>query len=611
MQHNMNLLDITQTYESYELFESSEDFEKEIVIDINCLKQIYESSEYLINLLDININNDDDDEDKDNDDDKIQFEISNALKNVYQNLNLNTKCTYKEYIQYIIDLIYDHTSIKFNKDNILICVIVSDYIHLYNVDKFFDYVIEKFIFANDNTITINFMFVNYDDTFYKNLYSYEPLNYYILDKLSKKNDLSDKTLNYILNTNKNMITDITKLYSKRIKQQTLNKLINIVELNIECNGNVTNFNHLKNLYKLNVSGIRNTVTQAGIFNLKNIKILNLESNKHITDLNHLDKLVELDISGYFNAVTQVGISNLQNIEILNAYSNHNITCVSHLNKLVELNVKCSSEISQTNISQITSLIETLDVSYTMNITDINHLTNIKKLNISSCLLNITNDGISNLNNVTHLNLRDNSKITKINHMKNIKELDISCILSKIIQNDITELTNVEVLNIYENENITNINHMKKLKKITLNETMTDDGISELTNVEILYLQNNKFITNINHLTKLTELYIGKNRNINMLGISKLKNLEIVKFHSNPNFQIEDLNGIIANNKCIKYDELFDNFNKSYLEMFDGLGFGKTTYMQKIIILSATPYPSQTTNASEIIELLNYLKIDDN
>ncbi len=249
--------------------------------DTYSLLQIYKNSTYLQNLLEI--------EDSNNTNQKIEQEIKEIFKQIYKLLNLNI--TYEKYITYLLDLTDDYKYIKYTVGNIFYYVKLSDYFQLNIQDDLFNYILDEYVLKNK---------------FYHKLYSYQPLNYYILDRFC--NDGSDiknniyyrkcivgNTYEYIFRINEHICKEIKILNSHHITQHSLNKCVNVTQLNICDNSEIININCLQLLVNLNMSNISNvygkcSVNQNGISSLLFIKKLNVVNIAKIIDVNHCNYL---------------------------------------------------------------------------------------------------------------------------------------------------------------------------------------------------------------------------------------------------------------------------------------------------------------------------------
>ncbi len=363
------------------------------ILNMFDLLKIQKSSIYLQNIL----------EDEENIEKNIGEKINVLLKQSHEQLKLNI--TYEIFIEYLLNLINNYVNTQYTEENILQYIILSDYFQLNIQDEFFNFVIDKYIFKQN--------------IFYNELYLYNPINYYILDKFSKTNDIDNNTFKYIFEINENICCEIKILNTQCIEQNLLNKCVNIVDLNIFNNSHVNDVNHLQQLEKLNIScGYLNTgcgVDQNGISKLLFVKVLNVWNNRKITDVNHLLLLENLNISSSDCGVDQNGISALKFIKILDAMNNCKITCINHMQLLEDLNVGSNCCIGQNEISQL-KFIKKLNVSGNNKISDVNHLQQLEELNISGMFCGVDQNGISQLRLIRKLNANYNNKITNIDHL---------------------------------------------------------------------------------------------------------------------------------------------------------------------------------------------------
>ena len=156
------------------------------------LLKIYNNSEYLQNILNDNNNG--------NINDHI---INDSILLVYNLLNLNNKISYDELINKLIELINNYLDIKYNKENIIIYLTLYEYFLIIDKeDKFYYYIVSEFIIDNN--------------LYYKELYQFNSINYYLLEILSKTNDIKNETLEYLFNINNNLYNEIINLYSSNI-----------------------------------------------------------------------------------------------------------------------------------------------------------------------------------------------------------------------------------------------------------------------------------------------------------------------------------------------------------------------------------------------------------
>ncbi len=275
------------------------------IIKLYNLLKIYNASTYLQNILD--------------DSNNVEYDVTSLIKYTYELLNLNI--TYEQYIKYLLNLIndYKNKNNKYTNENILQYVILADFFQLNICDEFFGYILNEFICKQK---------------FYDKLYSYNPINYCILEKLKQNNDISVNTLEYIFKINENICNEIMELNSCNITQELLNKCKNIKKLDVCFNYNIFNVNHLKQLEDLDASS--SNVSQFGILKLLFIKTLRVKNNFKITDVNHLQLLEKLDVSCC--GVNQYGISQLLFVKKIVIYANNKINNVNHLQELTELDI---------------------------------------------------------------------------------------------------------------------------------------------------------------------------------------------------------------------------------------------------------------------------------
>ena len=359
------------------------------------LIKIYKSSEHLQTILfDLDLEN--------NITNSINA-INELLRQSMLMLNLNVE--YDEFINYLVNLLDIPANINFTEENVLIYVKLYDYFMLKTpFDLIDDFVVNDFI-LNKNM-------------FYDKLYVYEPINKYILNKLSKQNFVKNETFEYIFNINKNLCNDITTLYSPCIKQKLLDKCLFITSLNINGNNNIFNINHLQNtLVELDISRCCH-ISHYGILQLSKLNKLNVCNNKKIKHISHLCLLEELNVSD--SKIQQREIINLLNLKKLNACNNKKIINVNHLRQLLILNISDFCGVDQNGISDLKSIKE-LNVVHNHKITNINHLTKLEDLNISGRYCGVNQEGFTNCLNIKKLNIKYNDKITDTSHLKFLNE----------------------------------------------------------------------------------------------------------------------------------------------------------------------------------------------
>ncbi len=333
---------------------------------MNNLLKICVASTYLQNMLE--------------DSDKNESNISNLLIKTHELLKLNI--TYEQSIKYLINLINNYKNITFTNENILSYVILSDYFMLNVQNSFFEYIIKKYILHLNK--------------FYNELYTYNPINYYLIDIIGKYN-VRNEIFKNIFEINKDICNLIISIKSNNVEQQILNKCTNIVKLNINGNTKITDVNNLQKLEELDIS-CGCDVNQKGILNLKYVKKLNACNNVNINDVNHLQQLEELNVSSDCG-VGQKGISNLKHIKILDAHMNNKIYNVNHLQLLENLNISSyytmhyyESNYYRCGVEQrgIITLkhIKILNVENNKLINDVSHLEQLKKLNMLNSGINV-------------------------------------------------------------------------------------------------------------------------------------------------------------------------------------------------------------------------------
>ncbi len=533
------------------------------ITNIDNLLKIYGASEHLRCILDDSDNN-------------VTTEISKLLQKSYEllnsNANTNTNISYETFIVYLLNLIDNHKNIKYTSENILQYVTLVDYFILDIQDDFFNYILDKYIFTYN--------------MFYDKLYQYNIINYYILDKFSKKNNIKNETFEYIFDINKNMCNEITTLYSQNIKQNVLNKCTYIIKLNINNNMHINSVNHLQMLVELDVSRkydcgkieehlfrikFQNAIKQDGISQLLFIKKLNACNNSHITDVNHMQCLTELNISNDCS-VKQIGISHLQFVKKLNVYNNHKINDVNHLQCLTNLNISGEScGVKQNGILQLL-LVKKLNISNNVKITNINHLKFLKNVNMfdsdyydgydsdndeNNLIILVKNQIFISLLNITTLNVQECELITNVNHLQLLVNLNISGNLCGVNQEGISQLLFVKKLNASYNQKITDVNHLQFLEDLNISDHrdgVNQNGIAKITTIKKLDIGCSKQITNINHLQLLEDLNMSSHCDVTQNGFSKIVSIKKLNISANSKItcvnhlkQLESLN--ISHNLC--------------------------------------------------------------
>ena len=389
------------------------------------LLKIYDNSIYLQNLLDNS--------------DEVNDEIFEQIFNLL-NLNItNEKC-----IEYLLNLIDNYKTIKYIEENIYYYIVLSDYFQLNIQDEFFIFVLNDFILNKK--------------IFYNKLHSYQPFNYYILDKFSKENYITNETFAYIFEINKNISNEIKKLFSSNIEQKLLYKCNFIVDLNICNNDKINNVNHLKLLETLDISD-RCGVNQHGISKLLSVKKLTACYNHKIVDINHLQLLETLYMS-HCCGITQNGIMQLLFVKHLLLRNNTMIKSINHLQELESLDISYSN-VNQNGISKLI-FVKHLIACDNQNITNVNHLQFLKSLHITG-ICGVDQYGISQLLTITYLNANCNKQITNVNHLQLLEKLFI-CYNCGVDQNGVSKLKSVIYLDAFGNNKITNCNEIINYEK---------------------------------------------------------------------------------------------------------------------------------------------------
>ncbi len=414
----------------------------------NLFTDLCEESLYIKNIINSDTNKDE------------IIDINEILKTTYETLKISIP--YEEYINFLTNVSKNYKTIKFTKENINIYVLLVDCFMFDNKDKILNYICETYAMYGDC----------YGHRYYEQLCTHNFINEIILKKIEKEPLISNNCLKYIMQTNPQICNKITKLHSKFINQELLNKCMFITDLDLRDNIYVTSVNHLNNLEKLNISwntGLNPNgtaicgVNQEGISKLTTVKILHACLNEKIKDVNHLEKLEELHIaqyktkeeikkSGGSNGVKQEGISKLKLIKILNANFNDKITDVNHLENLEELHATDECGVTQEGISKL-SQIKILNAMNNNKITDVNHLHNLEILRVQN-RCGVSQEGISKLLLVKKLDAWNNNKITNVNHLKYLEDLDASWNCG-ITQEGISELSLIKRLHTDKNNKISN------------------------------------------------------------------------------------------------------------------------------------------------------------
>ena len=203
------------------------------------------------------------------------------------------------------------------------------------------------------------------------------------------------------------ITNLRKLHinqCENISNDDLKFLINLTELSI--GPRITMINHLTNLQVLNASSTE--ICNAELSDLTNLVSLNINSVGSVTDVNHLTKLKEL-FAGNTCGVDDHGISQLNRLRKLYIPHNEKISQIGHMTNLTMLNA--NYKISDSDMLNLANLTE-LDIIGNYQITNVNHLVNLQILRVGTGC-GIDDDGISKLTNLTELYSCNNPKITRI------------------------------------------------------------------------------------------------------------------------------------------------------------------------------------------------------
>jgi hypothetical protein len=96
------------------------------------------------------------------------------------------------------------------------------------------------------------------------------------------------------------------------------KNLNLIELNVEANKNITNINHMSNLKILFAQNSK--ISDLSIQNL-NLTILNANNNPNITNINYINNLKELYACGKLCGIGNNGIKNLNLIKLESTNNN--------------------------------------------------------------------------------------------------------------------------------------------------------------------------------------------------------------------------------------------------------------------------------------------------
>jgi hypothetical protein len=227
-------------------------------------------------------------------------------------------------------------------------------------------------------------------------------------------------------------------------------LTNVIKLNISmCNvtdATLLHLNKLVNLQELNLS-YNPEITNQGLiylYDLINLRILNLEYCKNITNLNqfiNFYKLEELNITGCFGIKKEefkylINLINLQILDVSQFYiTKIHLKYISLCSQLKYLRLsQCGLQNRISNLHMLKNLLH-LDISICSNITDneLYHLkvfTKLLTLNISNCL-NITNNGLYYLSMLENLEILmlsnrhiNNKTIIHLNNCKKLKRIGI-------------------------------------------------------------------------------------------------------------------------------------------------------------------------------------------
>lgn len=347
----------------------------------------------------------------------------------------------------------------------------------------------------------------------------------------------------------------------------LNKLINLKELSIYSQLNITTFNFISNMSNLEKLIISNSNISDFKFIKGNSKLTYLDlSNNNIGDLN--------------------GIQNLSQLKYLNLTRN-SITDVYHISNLINLTHLFISENPIEDVSVLKNLknLEELALT-TQNKYEYEFLANMNKLkkvdlgNYSKNKAYIGGDGrdlsaLSKLTSLEYLSLAGCGikKIEALGNLSNLKKLDLS--YNNVIGEEleiINKISNLEILNLENNsinEALPDFTNLKKLKSLNLSynprienvesssftqtlEVLLMKGvrlssfsdIASMSSLKHLDLENN-YLTEVTlgQMTNLEYLNLGKNKIKKLPDIYKLPNIKVLIFNNNPIEDISELNNV--------------------------------------------------------------------
>lgn len=271
------------------------------------------------------------------------------------------------------------------------------------------------------------------------------------------------------------------------------------------------------------------INQCDIQNL-NLTELYLTCNCNITDLNDMKNLIKLHISAECT-ITQDAFITLDLVELI--VHGLGVTDVSSIKSLQKLTISSKSKIGQNGISGLNL---TEFYCYAPNIHDVSFMKNLKVLHI--CYESgVDQKGIDGLN-LIELSLAFNPKVSRLftiptllestSLMSNLQILDASSDVCMIGQYDIKYLNLVE-LNANNNYRIRDVRHMTNLQRLCARGKcgINQKGISGLNLVEFDAKNNNKIYT-VAYMNKLRLLCICGDCGIDENGIRGLNLIDLCR-----------------------------------------------------------------------------------
>ena len=317
------------------------------------------------------------------------------------------------------------------------------------------------------------------------------------------------------------LRNLTKLKCSHSSIHSRNEILQMTQLVSLEIGHCDYITDLNNLQMLTYLLVPMNVKNCGINKLTNLLELNLLSNRFVDSITNLFKLTNLKTNHCFNNSSLRNLTNLKELVTNSKISNFN-PFVS-LTKLILYAYDCNHNyLYDDSIRDLTNLIE-LEIDK-VKIKKIGHLTNLKRLSLYAS--DLDENELVHFKNLESLYIPNGNSLSVATYLKNLTKLKLNNVY--YTKNDWLKLISLKELYVRNVDlPLSCLTNLTKLESdMPQNKTLTRINISNSI-VELVFLGHDFSI--LNNFPNLTGLEIRACPNQSLLyHITKLNKLKIIK-----------------------------------------------------------------------------------